>query len=268
MSYLYSQMRGSAEFAGLPDDAVLAKVGFRAGDQLSVWSGVIGTGLMIIAAIYPIFRRIKLFRWMASNTMWFDFHLMAGCIGPMLVGIHSAIQLDSWVSAAFWSMVIVVVSGFLGRYLYTQVPELSSGVELEELDNERAFSQARQHLPLAMSTIDRELAANRARADKMARSPGVWRALFWLMLEDIKRRFRAAALNRALKRIRNERFDRRIRKDLVKRASRMIVIGRSRVVAPKAQLLLNSWKKVHVPFTIILTGFAAVHIWISWSRAW
>jgi Fe-S-cluster-containing hydrogenase component 2 len=268
MSYLYSQLASSGDFADLAEEAIKSKVIFRAGDQLSVWSGVTGTGLMIIAAIYPIFRRIKLFRWLASNTMWFDFHLMAGCIGPMLVGLHTAMQLDSWVSAAFWSMVITVVSGFLGRYLYTQVPELSSGVELEELDNERAFQQARLHLPLAMSAIDRELSAHRARADKIARSPGVWRALMWLVLEDLKRGFRRRRLNRTLKRLRNERFDRRVRKDLVKRAIRMIVISRSRVVAPKAQLLLHSWKKVHVPFTIILTGFAAVHIWISWSRAW
>ncbi|MEZ4358901.1 MAG: 4Fe-4S dicluster domain-containing protein [Kofleriaceae bacterium] len=268
MSYLFSQLRANPEFADLPESAVLSKVGFRAGDQLSVWSGVGGTGLMIIAAIYPVFRRIKLFRWMASNTMWFDFHLMAGCIGPMLVGLHSALQLDSWVSAAFWSMVIVVISGFLGRYLYTQVPELSSGVELEELDHERKFQQARMHLPMAMSAIDRELGAHRARADKVARSPGVWRALFWLVLEDMKRGFRRRALGSTLKKLRAERFDARVRRDLVKRAGRMILIGRSRVVAPKAQLLLNSWKKVHVPFTIILTGFAAVHIYISWSRAW
>jgi hypothetical protein len=40
---------------------------------------------MMIAAIYPIFRRIKLFRWLASNTMWFDFHLMAGTVGPMFI---------------------------------------------------------------------------------------------------------------------------------------------------------------------------------------
>lgn len=268
MSYLYSQIRGNSEFADLPESAVLGKIGFRAGDELSVWCGVIGTGLMIIAAIYPVFRRIKLFRWMASNTMWFDFHLMAGVVGPMLVGIHSALQLNSWVSAAFWSMVIVVLSGFLGRYLYTQVPELSSGVELEEIDHERAFQQARLHYPLAMATIDRELANYRARADKRARSPGVWGALWWLVLEDLKRGFRRRALHRALKKIRDERFDRRVRKDLVKRAIRTILISRSRVVAPKAQLLLNSWKKVHVPFTVILTGFSAVHIWISWSRAW
>jgi Fe-S-cluster-containing hydrogenase component 2 len=269
MSYLFTQIRGNKEFADLPEVAAVAKVSFHAGDQLSVWSGVVGTGLMIIAAIYPIFRRIKLFRWLASNTMWFDFHLMAGCIGPMMVGIHSAVQLDTWVSAAFWSMVIVVVSGFLGRYLYTQVPELSSGVELEELDHERAFQQARVYLPLAMSAIDRELSHHRQRADKIARSPGVWRSLGWLFTEDLKRGFRRRARNRVLKKLRqSERIEPRVRKELVKRASRMIHIGRSRVVAPKAQLLLNSWKKVHVPFTIFLTGFAAVHIWLSWSRAW
>ena len=47
---------------------------------------------MLIAAIYPIFRRIGFFRWLASNTMWFDFHLMAGTVGPMFVGLHSALR--------------------------------------------------------------------------------------------------------------------------------------------------------------------------------
>jgi hypothetical protein len=125
MSYLYEQLsktvdeNGIGKYVGLAEDAILQDVKFTPGDQLSTWCGAIGTGLMIIAAIYPIFRRIKLFRWLASNTMWFDFHIMAGVVGPMFVGLHCALRLDSWVSAAFWSMVITVVSGFLGRYLYT-----------------------------------------------------------------------------------------------------------------------------------------------------
>ena len=49
---------------------------------------------------------------------------------------------------------------------------------------------------------------------------------------------------------------------------RLDLIARRQVVAPKAQILLNSWKKVHVPFTTLLTGFSAVHIWDAWSRAW
>src|SRR5690606_22877110 len=96
MSYQFSQLKANPEYADLPDAAVLELVNCRAGPGLSVYAALIGVGLMIIAAIYPIFRRIKLFRWMASNTMWFDFHLMAGTVGPMYIALHSALKLDTW----------------------------------------------------------------------------------------------------------------------------------------------------------------------------
>ncbi len=265
MSYQFMTLRASPDYADQAIEGVLGAVHFRAGDPLSIYCGLTGAGLMIVAAIYPIFRRIRLFRWLASNTMWFDFHLMAGTVGPLFILLHSALRLDTWVSAAFWSMVIVVASGFLGRYLYTQVPGLSSGVELEELDHERAFQKLRPRLTVPMAEIDRELAIHRAKAQEVATSPSVLRALWWLIFQDIgripttlARRGRLAQLG----------VDRKTRGDLARRAARMIVIARRQVVAPKAQLLLHSWKKVHVPFTVILTGFAAVHIWVSWSRAW
>ena len=265
MSYQFVTLRASSAFEGIADGGVLDNVRFRAGEPLAIWCGVVGTALMIIAAIYPVFRRISLFRWLASNTMWFDFHLMAGTVGPMFIILHSALRLDTWVSAAFWSMAIVVVSGFLGRYLYTQVPALSSGVELEELDHERAFQKARPRLTVPMAEIDRELAIHRARAQEVATSPSVTRALWWLIFQDIGRIPSTLARRGRLKQL---GVDRRTRRDLARRAARMIVISRRQVVAPKAQLLLNSWKKVHVPFTVILTAFSAVHIWVSWSRAW
>jgi len=265
LSHLFSEVRASSAFEGLPDKAVLEKVVYRPGDELSVWCGLIGAGLMVIAAIYPIFRRIKFFRWLASNTMWFDFHLMAGTIGPMFVALHSALRLDTWVSAAFWSMVIVVVSGFIGRYLYTQVPELSSGVELEALDHERAFQAARLKFPQVMAEIDKELWEHRARAEVVARSTSVIGAMWWLLAEDFKRHGRNIARSGRLGRAGIAGKERR---DLVKRTGRMIKIHRSQVVAPKAQLLLHAWKKVHVPFTILLTAIGAFHIWDAWSRAW
>ena len=264
MSYRFSQIAADPEYADLPIEAQLEKVDFNPGDELSTYCGLVGTGLMVIAAIYPIFRRIKLFRWVASNTMWFDFHLMAGTVGPMFIALHSVLRLNSWVSAAFWSMVIVVVSGFLGRYLYTQVPELASGVELEELDHERYFQQHRPRLTVPMAEIDRELAEQRAKAQRTAISPSMLRALWWLIFQDVGRIPRTLARRGRLAQL---GVDRKTRKELAKRAARMIVIARRQVVAPKAALLLHSWKKVHVPFTIFLTGFAVAHIWISWSRA-
>jgi hypothetical protein len=265
MSYLMTQIARDPDFKDQPVEALLEKVNFHAGDQLSTYCGLVGAGLMIVAAIYPIFRRIKVFRWMASNTMWFDFHLMAGTIGPVFIILHSALRLNAVLTtAAFWSMVIVVVSGVLGRYLYTQVPALASGVELEELDHERAFQQARPRLTVPMAELDRELAELRAHAQRVAQSPSVLRALWWLIFQDIGRIPRTIARRGRLKQL---GVDRATRRDLARRAGRMIVIARRQVVAPKAQLLLHSWKKVHVPFTVLLTLFATLHIWISWPHA-
>jgi Fe-S-cluster-containing hydrogenase component 2 len=266
MSFRFHQVAGLPDMQDLPLEQILEKVSFRPGDQLSTYCGLVGTGLMIIAAIYPIFRRFKPFRWLASNTMWFDFHLMAGTVGPMFIGLHSVLRLDSpfLQSAAFWSMVIVVASGFLGRYLYTQVPGLSSGVELEELDHERNFQKARPRLTVPMAEIDRELAVHRANAQRVAHSPSMLRALWWLIFQDIGRIPRTWARRGRLAQL---GVDRKTRKDLARRAQRMIAISRRQVVAPKAQLLLHSWKKVHVPFTVLLTAFATLHIYISWSLA-
>jgi Fe-S-cluster-containing hydrogenase component 2 len=265
MSYQFLKFKKMAEYADLPDAGIIEKITYHAGKGLSVYCGLIGVSLMVVAAIYPIFRRIKIFRWMASNTMWFDFHMMAGTIGPLFVILHSALKLDSWVSAAFWSMIIVVVSGVLGRYLYTLVPALSSGVELEELDHERAFQAARPHVPVPMAEIDRELAEQRAKAQAVAQSTSLLRAMWWLIFQDVGRIPRTFARRRRLAQL---GVQRKLRNDLSRRAGRMIVIARRQVVAPKAQLLLHSWKKVHVPFTVLLTVFAVAHIWDAWSSAW
>ncbi|MGE0550146.1 MAG: 4Fe-4S dicluster domain-containing protein [Kofleriaceae bacterium] len=264
LSFRFSQIAALPDMHDLPVDVILERVNFRPGDQLSTYCGLVGVGMMIVAAVYPIFRRIKVFRWMASNTMWFDFHLMAGTVGPMFICIHSLVRLDSWVSLAFWSMVIVVFSGFLGRYLYTQVPELSGGVELEELDHERFFQQHRPRLTVPMSEVDRELAFHRDMAQRVAQSPSLVRALSWLVIQDIGRIPRTIARRSRLARL---GVPPKLRREIARRAARMIVIARRQVVAPKAQILLHSWKKVHVPFTVMLTVFAAAHIYISWSRA-
>jgi Fe-S-cluster-containing hydrogenase component 2 len=244
---------------------VLERIEFHAGDRLAVWCGIAGAALMLIAAIYPAFRRIRVFRWMASNTMWFDFHMMAGTVGPMFVMLHSALTFASWGGAGFWSMAIVVASGVTGRYLYTQVPDMMNGRELDELDHERAFAKVRASNPVAMGEIDRELAAHGKRADAIARSGGVLRALVWILAEDLRRYGRWWSRRARLGRV---GLKGKARRDLVRRTSRAMRIHRSRVLAPKAQLLLHSWKKVHVPFTVILTAFTVVHVWDVWARAW
>ena len=243
-----------------PEMAV-AKVIYHPGTELAIWCGYIGTALMAISAIYPMMRRFRGFRLVASNTMWFDFHMMAGVVGPMFILLHSALKLDNWVSAAFWCMVIVVVSGVIGRYLYTQVPDLLNGRELEELDHERALARLRGQHALAVQVSERELSRHRAKCERLV-DAGLVHVLFWIMAEDMRRIFRRFGRGR---RLRKTGAPRAIVKELGRRTGRLMLIDRRRVLASRAQLLLHSWKLVHVPFTIFLVAISTLHIYVAFK---
>jgi len=247
---------------GEPEAIAKLQVGFRAGETLAVYCGFIGTGLMVIAALYPIVRRMGAFRAVANAKFWFDFHMMSGTVGPMFVLLHSGLKLDNWVSAAFWSMVIVVISGVVGRYLYTQIPDLVNGRELEELDHRRAFNQYRSKFPDAVRVGEAELAAHQQRASRVAANAGLTWTFAWIMFEDLRRPLRWFRRRVAF---RAAPVPRPIARELRQRTGRMIIVDRRRVLGTRAQLVLHSWKKVHVPFTIVMTLISVVHIWLAFQ---
>lgn len=257
-SFRYMQLR----FAGSAHKEAVGDVIFRPGTELALWCGYIGTALMAVAAIYPIWRRWRPFRRLASNTMWFDFHLMSGIVGPMFIILHSALKLDNWVSAAFWSMAIVVISGVVGRYLYTKVPDLLNGRELEELDHHRAFAMLRKIQNHAVEEAQAELASHEAKCHHVAANWGLLMSFFWILAEDLKRPFRRVRRGVYLRRAAAPRG---IRRELAYRTARLLIIQRRRVLMPRAQLLLHSWKKVHVPFTFIMVVLSGLHIWVAWQ---
>jgi hypothetical protein len=159
-------------------------------------------------------------------------------------------------------MVIVVLSGVIGRYLYTQVPDLLNGRELEELDHQRAFTRLRRDYPYAVAEVDAELEAQRDNASRVADGAGMWRTLLWLLTQDARRPGRWLKRRRRLRRTSAPRAAVR---ELTRRTGRLMLIERRRVLVPRAQLLLHSWKKVHVPFTFILLAISAVHIWVAFQ---
>ena len=154
---------------GLEPEIAKLKVGFRAGNDLAVNMGYVGTGLMLMAMLYPLRKRFKFLQWLSTSASWFDFHLMGGVVGPLFICMHSALRLDNWVSIAFWSMIIVVMSGIVGRYLYVQVPELLSAQDFSDLEHERAIAKHRASLG------DTVVAHRQGARPPIARAPSRWR---------------------------------------------------------------------------------------------
>lgn len=84
--------------------------------------GVVGSVMMLLMLAYPLRKHVHLMhRWGALKN-WFRIHMIMGIIGPSLVLFHSTFHLRSTnATVALFSMLGVVISGIIGRFVYTKI---------------------------------------------------------------------------------------------------------------------------------------------------
>ena len=100
--------------------------------------GIVGT-LMILfgVSIYIARKRYNFLSRFIRLKYLLEFHIFLCTLGPILVLFHTAFKFGGIVSIAFWSMVAVVLSGVIGRYIYIQIPHTIDGrmLSLNEVKN-------------------------------------------------------------------------------------------------------------------------------------
>jgi hypothetical protein len=93
--------------------------------------GIVGTLLILIGVFGYIGRKKKKFLpRVGALKYWLEFHIFLCSVGPMLILFHTAFKFGGIVSISFWSMVAVVLSGIIGRFIYIQIPRTIQGREL------------------------------------------------------------------------------------------------------------------------------------------
>jgi hypothetical protein len=124
--------------------------------------GVIGFLLMLATEILYSFRkRTRVGRW-GSMAAWLQFHIFTGLVGPYMVLLHTSWKFNGLAGATTLLTIIIVISGFIGRYIYTRIPRTLEGVEIDQPDgHNQAVSLARTrrlmatwhavHIPIGMA---------------------------------------------------------------------------------------------------------------------
>lgn len=93
--------------------------------------GIVGTLLILIGVFSYIGRKKKKFLpRVGALKYWLEFHIFLCSVGPLLILFHTAFKFGGIVSISFWSMVAVVLSGVIGRFIYIQIPRTIQGREL------------------------------------------------------------------------------------------------------------------------------------------
>ena len=129
---------------------------------IGYWLGITGGSMMLLLLIYSARKRASWLRWLGGIPAWFEFHMVMGVVGPILVLFHSNFSLGATNSnVALICMLLVASSGVVGRYIYTRLHARLDGHEdtLEELkavgDRLRSQTTSISFLPGLLETIDR-----------------------------------------------------------------------------------------------------------------
>ena len=63
---------------------------------------------------------------------WLQFHIFTGLVGPYLVLRHTSWKFNCLGGATTLLKNIIVISWFIGRYIYTRLPRSLDGVEMTD----------------------------------------------------------------------------------------------------------------------------------------
>ena len=224
--------------------------------------GIIGTLMMILGvAIYMVRKRSRKLFTFGYLKHWLEFHIFLCTVGPILVLYHTAFKFGGIVSVSFWSMVLVVLSGVVGRFIYIQIPRTIQGKEIDINDLASMREELIEKMKLEM-LFDVRLIKE---LDELA-SPERYKYLgaFDTILIYFKDFFRIRSFQSKLrKNLAVAGFSKIRRKEIKNKAQAEIILSRRLGMLRTMQNLFRYWHVAHLPFAIAMFVIMIIHVIVT-----
>lgn len=243
----------------------------RIDHDANYWVAVAGGSMMALLFVYPLRKYVRAFQRLGQVKWWFWLHLSLGIAGPWLIVVHSDFHVGSLNAAvALFSMVAVVGSGVVGRFLSVRIHRGLDGerTSLEQLRTRAGLveSDARSKLRFA-PTVEARLLAFEQR--ELQARPGWLTPLRQALVLPLQRwityRRCVAELHARLDELaQRQAWTPQQRRERA-RKSRKLVDRYLDAVVRVAQWtafarLFALWHVAHLPFVYLLVISAVVHV--------
>ena len=207
--------------------------------------GIFGFLLMLMTEVlYSLRKRYLLARW-GRLQHWLSFHIFTGLVGPYMVLLHSSWKFNGLAGVLMLMTVIIVGSGFVGRYFYTAVPRDADGTILEVEQLNHLIAQNKQHLedlqsshPELVRQVDEIIAHQSTGRLNRAATGAKWRKLEQQVPPKSRGPLRAI----------REYWE------------RQTTLERQINSLAGARRLLAIWHTLHVPLGVVVFAVAFIHI--------
>ena len=231
--------------------------------------GFLGLGMFLVIFLYPLRKKWPWLGRQGLSRHWLDFHVLLGVSAPFVIAFHASFKFRGFAGMAFWIMLAVSLSGVIGRYLYSQIPRRVNAAEisikeLQEIEERLSAQLARQEL---LPQADLRTLLRLPSREQVERLPMLG-ALVYMMVLDVTRMFRVAALRRhaldfgqkfttfaGFTPTRHADLERAIAmaREEAGTAKRVLFLSRT-------QQVFHLWHVVHRPFSYSFAVLALIHI--------
>jgi hypothetical protein len=224
--------------------------------------GIIGTLMMIMGvSIYMIRKRVKWFFNFGFLKHWLELHIFLCTVGPMLVLYHTAFKFGGIVSVSFWSMVLVVLSGVIGRFIYVQIPRTIQGQKMginamNDL-RENLASKVTKAIDFDGKTLDEFKVIT---STERYREFSIIKALLFIPNDYFKIR---SILRKIKKDLKLAGLPKIVRKEIINSAKIEIVLTRRIGLLRTFHKLFRYWHIAHLPFAITMFVIMLVHVGVT-----
>jgi hypothetical protein len=241
----------------------------RSSGTIGLKLGMLGVALFCVIFTYPLRKRMKWLSGAGSTRRWLDFHVIAGITAPAVITLHSAFHAQGVAGLAYWIMIAVALSGFIGRYVYAQIPRSihSAKMTMKDVQEEAAALIEIIHHQELISASDLDALLCVPSPEQIGEM-NLLRMLYTLLRADLARPFligdmRRHALRRAhmiptlggLVRSRNESIEAIIAS--ARRQSRLVL---RMAFLDRTERVFHLWHVIHRPFSISFVALILIHI--------
>ncbi|HTY03682.1 MAG TPA: hypothetical protein VMC81_08135 [Rhodocyclaceae bacterium] len=250
---------------------VYSGAAYKAGDDIGYNMGLVGGLMMLSLLLYPLRKRVRFMSHLGSMKGWFRYHQAVGIIGPLLVLFHSTFHIGAMNSrVALYAMLLVAVSGLVGRFLYRHIHKDMYGQHLSMRDAEGDLKTCSEDVRTVFAeypAIEAQLKEFRVGAFAGDRGP---LARFWRFMTMKSRGHRLSLairdqIKRAMVQAKREKRLTKTQRILAYHLAKDKADAYVEAVCKASQLaswerLFSLWHVVHVPFLYLLVVSGIVHV--------
>lgn len=241
------------------------------GTDLSYNLGLAGGLMMLSLLLYPLRKRIRFLAGLGRMESWFRYHMFMGIGGPLLILFHSTFKAGSMNGRiALYAMLLVALSGVVGRFVYRHIHRGLYGRQLTLADAEAELKSSQENIASVFALrpeIEQRLKAFHERAFARLDNPlqRLWR---FMVLRHQGNRLARSIRHEAKKALAAEARQQKwpyAQILLNYTMARRQIDNYVNAIIQSAQLagwakLFSLWHVAHVPFIYLLVFSGIVHV--------